>query len=96
MPMEQIRGVVERITYENETSGYCVIKIRARGYAELVAVVGSMSGVNVGCVLSMRGEWKIDPKYGRQFNAANWEETLPATVHGIEKYLEPIYYKIFQ
>jgi len=37
--------------------------------------------------LLVTGDWKIGPKYGRQFVAASWEETLPATVYGIEKYL---------
>ncbi|MDD6381119.1 MAG: ATP-dependent RecD-like DNA helicase, partial [Lachnospiraceae bacterium] len=31
--------------------------------------------------------WKVDPKYGRQFSKETFEETLPATVYGIEKYL---------
>ena len=34
-----------------------------------------------------RGEWKVDKRYGSQFVAATWEETMPATVYGIEKYL---------
>ena len=29
----------------------------------------------------------MDSRYGRQFAAESWEETLPATVFGIEKYL---------
>ena len=32
-------------------------------------------------------EWKMDSKYGRQFSVESFEETLPATVLGIEKYL---------
>lgn len=40
-----------------------------------------------GSVLTLGGQWKIDSKYGRQFEVATFEETLPATVYGIEKYL---------
>lgn len=29
----------------------------------------------------------MDAKYGRQFSVEKFEETLPATVYGIEKYL---------
>jgi len=43
--------------------------------------------ISVGSVLTVVGEWKIDSKFGRQFVATEWEETLPATVYGIEKYL---------
>ncbi|MCQ2511391.1 MAG: ATP-dependent RecD-like DNA helicase, partial [Lachnospiraceae bacterium] len=43
--------------------------------------------VNVGSVLLIDGNWKVDARYGRQFMAERWEETMPATVFGIEKYL---------
>ena len=56
--MDYLRCIVERITYQNDDNGYCVIKVRAKGFTDLVTVVGNMAGVNVGCVLSMRGEWK--------------------------------------
>ena len=85
--MERLRCVVERITYHNEQNGYSVIKCRARGFQDLVTVVGLMPEVHVGSVLSLGGNWKVDAKYGRQFSADTFEETLPATVFGIEKYL---------
>ncbi len=85
--MEQLRCVVERITYQNPENGYAVLKCRAKGYSDLVAVVGSMPDAHVGSVLSLEGFWKLDGKYGRQFSVEKWEETLPATVYGIEKYL---------
>ncbi len=83
----KIRCVVERITYQNPENGYTVLKTRVKGYEELVTVVGNLLEVNVGSVLLMEGSWKVDSKYGRQFMAVSWEETLPATVYGMEKYL---------
>jgi exodeoxyribonuclease V alpha subunit len=85
--MERLRCVVERITYQNEQNGYSVIKCKAKGYTDLVTVVGAMPDVHVGSVLSLTGTWKLDAKYGRQFSIETFEETLPATVYGIEKYL---------
>ncbi len=85
--MEHLRCVVERITYRNEENGYSVIKCKAKDYSDLVTVVGAMPDVHVGAVLLLEGFWKIDSKYGRQFSAQKWEEALPATVYGIEKYL---------
>ena len=85
--MEHLRGVVQRITYQNAENGYSVIKCAVKGYNDLVTVVGSMPEVHVGSVLIMGGSWRIDPKYGRQFSMDTFEETLPATVFGIEKYL---------
>ena len=64
-----------------------MIKCRVKNYSDLVTVVGSMPEVHVGSVLYMGGSWKVDPKYGRQFSMETFEETLPATVYGIEKYL---------
>ena len=85
--MERLRCVVERITYQNEQNGYSVIKCRAKGYNDLITVVGTMPETHVGAVILVTGNWKMDPKYGRQFSAESCEETLPATVFGIEKYL---------
>ena len=85
--MDRLRCVVERVTYQNETNGYSVIKCRAKGYADLITVVGSMPEVHVGSVLTLSGEWTVNPKFGRQFTVSSFEETLPATVYGIEKYL---------
>ena len=85
--MEHLRCVVERITYQNAENGYSVIKCRAKGYQDLVTVVGSMPDVHVGSVLYLGGSWQINAKYGRQFSMETFEETLPATVFGIEKYL---------
>ena len=85
--MERLRCVVERITYQNEDNGFCVLKVRAKGFNDLVAAVGSMAAVNVGSVLLLCGEWKVDSKFGRQFAVSAWEEKLPATVMGIERYL---------
>ena len=85
--METLRCVVERITYQNEKNGYSVIKCRAKGYPELITVVGVMPETHAGSVLMLKGSWKVDARYGRQFAAESFEESLPATVYGIEKYL---------
>ncbi len=85
--MQKIRCVVERITYQNPENGYSVLKCRVKGYSDLIPVIGNLIDANVGSVLIIEGDWKVDAKYGRQFVAENWEETLPATVYGMEKYL---------
>ena len=84
-PTESLRCVVERITYQSD--GYSVLKCAAKGFSDLVTVVGMMPDTHIGSVLTLGGRWKIDSKYGRQFQVETFEETLPATVYGIEKYL---------
>lgn len=83
----KLRCVVERITYQNPENGYSVLKVHAKGYDDLVTVVGNLLDAAVGSVLLAEGNWKVDSRYGQQFMAEKWEETLPATVYGMEKYL---------
>ena len=85
--MEQLNCVIERITYHNEENGYSVIKCHARGYSDIITAVGTMPEAHVGSVFNLYGYWKVDPKYGQQFVFQRCEETLPATVNGIKKYL---------
>lgn len=85
--MERLNGLVERITFVNEENGFSVIKLRCKGYHELVTAVGTMAAVNIGAVVSLQGEWITDSKYGRQFKVQFYQERIPATVAGIERYL---------
>ena len=85
--MIKLRCVVERITFQNPENGYCVLRVKVKGYNDLITLVGNFLDVNAGAVLLVDGEWKIDKRYGQQFVAEKWEETVPATVLGLEKYL---------
>lgn len=85
--MIKIRCVVERITYQNPDNGYSIMKVKVKGYNDLVTLVGNLLDVPVGSVLLCDGDWKVDKKYGSQFVAESWEEVTPATIYGIEKYL---------
>lgn len=83
----KLRCVIEHITYQNPDNGYSVLKAKVKGYDDLVTLVGNLLDVVVGSVLLVEGQWKVDKKYGSQFLAETWEETMPATLYGIEKYL---------
>ena len=85
--MQKLRCVAERITYQNPENGYSVMKVKVKDYADLVTLVGNLLEVPVGSVLLCEGEWKVDKRYGSQFVAQTWEEVMPATLYGIEKYL---------
>lgn len=52
-----------------------------------MTAVGNMPEVHVGSVLLLGGSWRMDSKYGRQFSVESFEEVMPATAYGIEKYL---------
>ena len=87
MAMMKLRCVVEHITYQNQENGYSVMRVKVKDYADLVTLVGNLLDVPVGAVLLCDGVWTMDKRYGRQFVCETWEEVMPATVYGIEKYL---------
>lgn len=63
------------------------MKVKVKDYSDLVTLVGNLLDVPVGAVLLCEGDWKMDKRYGQQFVVETWEEVMPATVYGIEKYL---------
>ena len=85
--MIKIRAVIEHITYQNSENGYSIMRAKVKDHTDLVTLVGTMLEVPVGSVLLCEGDWKIDRKYGQQFMVQSFEEVMPATVYGIEKYL---------
>ncbi|MFB7052319.1 SF1B family DNA helicase RecD2 [Streptomyces vinaceus] len=83
-----VEGVLERITYANEESGYTVARVdTGRGSGDLLTVVGSLLGAQPGESLRMEGRWGSHPQYGKQFSVENYRTVLPATIQGIRRYL---------
>jgi exodeoxyribonuclease V alpha subunit len=91
--MDFLEGIVERITYYNEETGYSVLRLKPnqRGFAvtgdDLLTVVGNLPEVNAGESLRLEGIWIAHPQYGRQFKAEKCEQVLPASAEGIKRYL---------
>ena len=85
--MENIRCTVERITYQNEENGWSVLRVNVKGYKDVITLVGNFCDTKVGAVLAVEGNWRMDAKFGKQFQAVNWKEELPSSIVGIEKYL---------
>lgn len=83
----QLAGQIERITYTNAESGYTVLRLRVKGYPELVTAVGSIALPAVGEELFMTGGWQHHPKFGDQFRIDTCKTSAPSTKSGIEKYL---------
>ncbi len=89
-----LRGVIDRLTYHNEETGYTVARLVPETGGALVfggdreiTLVGGMAGINVGECVEVQGRWMVHPDYGRQFQVEQMRSVLPATVVGIEKYL---------
>jgi len=98
--MDTLSGSVERITYYNPENGYTVMRLRPEhtkgihsppktslGFDGLATVVGNLPEVSPGEHLSLQGQWDRHPKHGVQFKVEVCDQTLPATIAGIQGYL---------
>jgi len=96
--MDDLTGTVERITYYNSENGYTVLRLQPEKVSRrrqlpgqsrdgLITVVGNLPELSTGEHLRLQGRWTTHPKHGQQFQAEVCEQTLPATIAGIESYL---------
>ncbi|MBQ2931280.1 MAG: ATP-dependent RecD-like DNA helicase [Clostridia bacterium] len=83
--MEQIRGIVETIIYENQANGYTVCDVSSDG--RLYTLTGYMPGLSEGEQIEAFGEWRTHQEYGEQFCVRSFERHLPETESDIELYL---------
>ena len=84
---EEISGLIERVTFHNEESGFCVLRVKTQGHREETTVVGSVPSVTAGEWLVAEGCWFRDQEHGLQFKATTIKTVPPTTVEGIERYL---------
>jgi exodeoxyribonuclease V alpha subunit len=83
--MEVLNGFVENIVFKSEDTGYVVCKIRNE--KELVSAVGTVPFMKEGQNVKLTGYWTVHKQFGNQFNIQDYEELLPNSLDGIEKYL---------
>lgn len=84
---EKVEGVVERVTFHNPDNGFSVLRVKAKGFSDLITVVGHVSSVSPGEHLTGWGEWVHNKEYGQQLKAVSISLIPPNTLEGIEKYL---------
>src|SRR4028119_580679 len=84
---EVLSGLVERVTFHNAETGFCVLRVKVRGQRDLATVVGRAALVSAGEFVSASGTWLNDRTHGLQFRAAFLKATAPTTLEGIERYL---------
>ncbi len=85
--LEHLHGIIERVTYHADDSGYTVARLKVPNGRELITVVGRFPDIHAGQTLRLSGYFREHPKYGQQFMVVHSQETKPATLTGIEKYL---------
>src|SRR5207244_5394938 len=61
-PPSQLEGVIERITYQSEESGYTVARV-VDNRDRLLTVVGNLLGATPGETVRLEGRWTVHPKH---------------------------------
>ena len=83
--MEVLNGFVENIVFKSEDTGYVVCKIRSEN--KLISAIGTVPFMREGQNVKLTGYWTVHKQFGNQFNIQDYEELLPNSLDGIEKYL---------
>jgi exodeoxyribonuclease V alpha subunit len=86
-PDDALSGQVERVTFHNDETGFCILKVKVQGRKEPVAVLGSLPSVAPGEWVTAQGTWERDRDHGIQLKAHKLKTQPPTSLEGIEKYL---------
>lgn len=83
--METIECRVAKVVFRSAENGFTILScITDHDY---ITITGPMADVQPGVTLTVEGEWKTHPKYGRQMEADHWTCKTPQDLDGIELYL---------
>ncbi len=99
--MDILTGLIERITYQNEETGYTVARLRpdlesSQSTEELtqlsardglLTVTGELAKLVPGEHVEIHGYWVTHKQYGKQFKITDSRSIQPTTTDGIRKYL---------
>lgn len=84
---ERITGIVEKVSFFSELSGFSVLRLSRKGESDAVTVVGYVASVTMGQHIEAVGCWHNDKSWGLQFKATHLVVVPPDTLEGITKYL---------
>ena len=85
--MENLVGILERITYRAADTGYTVARLQPHGKKGLITLVGRLPDVQPGELLHLEGEWIEHRSHGRQFEVTRYRTAPPTSTEGIVRYL---------
>jgi len=79
-------GVVEKIVFTSEKTGYVIAELRSADGA-LVTVKGTLPGLHCGESVSVKGRRVFHPSYGMQVEGESFSVRMPAGVEAMRKFL---------
>lgn len=83
--MEEIKGEVIDIIYQNEINSYTIAVFDTE--EEETTIVGYLPFVKSGDTLKVTGKFVEHKDYGRQFKVETFEKLMPETLGALERYL---------
>lgn len=83
--MEELKGYVDHIIFQNKDNGYTVFNFISKG--DEIVCVGNFADLSEGEDLIVKGEYVSHPAYGDQFKVSSYEATLPEDREAVERYL---------
>ncbi|MFM1539117.1 helix-hairpin-helix domain-containing protein [Helcococcus bovis] len=83
--MIEIKGTVIDIIYRNEENLYSVFRLETDDGD--VTAVGKILNLNVGDLLSLKGDIVYHQSYGEQIQINTYEKIIPSSISQIERYL---------
>ena len=81
----KLSGTIKSIIFKNIESGYCVIELSSGGKS--VICTGKFPVVGEAEILELEGEFKLNNRYGEQFEVSKVQIKKPTSREAIEKYL---------
>ena len=82
-----LSGTVERVTFHNPDTGFCVLRVAVPGRRDAETVVGHVASIAAGEEIRAAGEWTNDIVHGLQFRATSIHAAPPSSLEGIERHL---------
>lgn len=82
---QAIEGSIERIIFQNEANGYCVLAFSTK--EGTITAAGQLPLASKGRRYQMEGEWKNHPRYGMQFAFGSFSELAPDSADSIAAFL---------
>ncbi len=83
----RVAGVVDRIAFHSEETGFSVLRLKGAEGRDLTTVVGRTAQVSPGEWVEAEGHFRTDPRHGPQLQADEIRVSAPTTRAGIEHFL---------
>lgn len=83
---DELTGTIEKCIFQHPENGFSVF-VMIMNNKQSAIVTGHLAHVQPGQQVTLQGNWKMHPKFGKQFEAAQCIAHNPNTILGLKKYL---------